>query len=125
MLREPNPTLNEKEQALVDSAPEKCLRQAVQRGALAPDSISTELSPRVAAVVHSIATGERVSLPERQNPSSVTQDYEWTLSALDSFPQIVHLLSEQALTPDEAMEAAHAIDDILGRYLTGTKYAAP
>ena len=55
----------------------------------------------------------------------MTQDYEWTLNTLDSFPQIVHLLSEHALTPDEAMEAAHVIDNILGRYLTGTKYAAP
>jgi hypothetical protein len=125
MLGEPNPALNEKEQALVDSAPEECLRYAVQRGALALDSISPKLSPRVAAVVQSIATGERGSLPERQGPNPATQDYERTLNALDSFPQIVHLLSEHTLTPDEAMEAAHAIDNILGRYLTGTKYAAP
>lgn len=125
MLGEPNPTLNEKEQALVDSAPEECLRHAVQRGALTLDEVSPGLSPRVVAVVQSIATGERVSLPERQEPSSVTRDYEWTLNALDSFPQIVHLLSEQVLTPDEAMEAAHTIDNILGRYMTGTKYAAP
>ena len=129
MLSEPNPILNEKEQSLVDSAPEECLRHAVQRGALALDemlsNLSPNLSPRLAAVVQSIATGERISRPERQGPSPVTQGYGWTLNALDGFPQIVHLLSEQALTPDEAMEAAHAIDNILGRYLTGTKYAAP
>jgi hypothetical protein len=125
MLGEPNPTLNEKERALVDSAPEECLRRAAQRGALALDEMLSNLSPRLAAVVQSIATGERVSLPERQGPSPVTQDYEWTLNTLDSFPQIAYLLSEHALTPDEAMEAAHVIDNILGRYLTGTKYAAP
>ena len=115
MLGEPNPTLNEKGQALVDSAPEEYLRHAVQQGALVLDEMLSNLSPRLAAVVQSIATGERVLIP----------DYEWTLNALDSFPQIVHLLSEHALTPDEAMETAHAIDNILGRYLTGAKYAAP
>jgi hypothetical protein len=147
MLGEPNPVLNEKEQALVDSAPEECLRHAVQRGALALDEISAKLSPRVIAVVQSIATGERLSLPEPginlqgvsagggrsrslqpsggQEPSAEAQEYEWTLDVLTSFPQIAHLLSEQALTPSEAMEAAHTIDHILGRYLTGTRYAAP
>lgn len=125
MLGEPSPALNEKERALVDSAPEECFRQAVQRGALTVDEMSSVLSPRVAAVVHSIATGERVSLPERQGPSTATQDYEWTLNVLADFSQIAYLLKEQTLTPDEAMEAAHAIDKILGRYMTGTKYAAP
>jgi hypothetical protein len=129
MLSEPNPALNEKEQALVNSAPEECLRHAVQRGALALDealsNLWPNLSPRVAAVVQGIAAGERVSLPERQGPSTAIRDYEWTLNALGNFSQIGRLLSEQALTPDEAMEAAHAIDNILGRYLTGTKYAAP
>jgi hypothetical protein len=125
MLSEPNPALNEEEQALVDSAPEKCLRQAVQRGALALDDMSTKLSPRVAAVVQSIATGERISLSDEQEPSTMAYEYEWTLSVLTPFTQIARLLKEQTLTPDEAMETAHAIDDILGRYMTGSKYAAP
>jgi hypothetical protein len=125
MLGGPNPVLNEKEQTLVDSTPEECLRHVVQRGALTLDEVSPRLSPRVAAVVHSIAAGERVSLTERRESSTATRDYEWTLNVLADFSQIAHLLREQALTPDEAMEAAHAIDKILGRYMTGTKYAAP
>jgi hypothetical protein len=125
MFFEPNPVLNKKERALVRSAPEKCLRHAVQRGALALDEMPSLPSPRVVAVVQGIATGERVSLPERQGPSMEAQEYDRALGVLTSFPQIAHLLKEQALTPDEAMQAAHAIDNILGRYLTGTRYAAP
>ncbi|MBN1811978.1 MAG: hypothetical protein JXA14_09100 [Anaerolineae bacterium] len=147
MLGKPNPVLNEKEQALVNPAPEECLRHAVQRGALALDRMSSMLSPRVIAVVQGIATGERISLPEQeidlerlsvgggssrsfeppegQRSSAAAQEYEWTLSVLAGFPQIARLLSEQALTPGEAMEAAHTIDNVLGRYLTGTRYAAP
>jgi len=35
------------------------------------------------------------------------------------------MLDEQVLTPDEALEAAQAIDHTLDRYMTGTRYAAP
>jgi hypothetical protein len=35
------------------------------------------------------------------------------------------MLHEKTLTPDEALKAAQAIDRTLGRYMTGTRYAAP
>jgi uncharacterized protein (TIGR00269 family) len=131
MLHTPNSVLNEKEQELLQSAPEECLRHAVQRGAVALDE--GLLSPRVAAVLQSIVTGERLSLPE-QVPSSrggvrtvppSDREYERTTQALSEFPQLTRLVSSRDLAPDEAMQVAHAIDDILGRYLTGTRYAAP
>jgi hypothetical protein len=128
MLGQPNPILDEKERSLVDWAPEECFRLAVQRGAFVLDEASSylqALSPRVLAVVHGIAAGERVSLPKGHGPSMTTPDCERALNVLNGFPQIVRLLNERTLTPDEAMEVAHAIDNILGRYLTGTKYAAP
>ena len=53
------------------------------------------------------------------------REHEWALTTLSEFPQITCLLSEQLISPDEAMQAAHTIDNILGRYLTGTRYAAP
>ena len=133
MLHMPNPALDEKEQELLQSAPEECLRHALQRGALALDEELSSLSPRVAAVLQSIATGERLSLPH-QEPSSREAvrtappsdwDYEWTLKTLSEFPQLASLVTNRDLTPDEAMGVAHAIDGILGRYMTGTRYAAP
>ena len=133
MLHNPNPALNEKEQELLNSAPEECLSHAVQRGALTLDYMRTLFSPRVLAVVRSIATGERLTLPgqesspERAIPSVLPsgREHEWALTALSEFPQITSLLSDQVISPDEAMQAAHAIEKILGRYLTGTRYAAP
>ena len=44
---------------------------------------------------------------------------------LAPYPQLQRLLDERALSGVEATAAAHAIDHILGRYLTGTRYAAP
>jgi hypothetical protein len=44
---------------------------------------------------------------------------------LGSHPYLTHLLDEQVLQPGEAMDVAHVIDDLLGRYMTGTRYAAP
>jgi hypothetical protein len=139
MFRTPNPALDEKEQGLLHSAPEECLRHAVQRGAVALDE--GLLSPRVVAVLQSIVTGERLSLPEQEPGLNVAmraampseekwqewqaEEQERTLKTLSEFPQLTRLLSDQVLTPGEAMEAAHAIDGILGRYLTGTRYAAP
>ena len=133
MLHTPNPVLNEKEQELLNSAPEECLSHAMQRGALALDEIESSLPPRVLAVVRSVATGERLTLPapgsssERAVPSVLPsgREHEWALTTLSEFPQITHLLSEQLISPDEAMQAANTIDNILGRYLTGTRYAAP
>jgi hypothetical protein len=133
MIHTPNPALNEKEQELMVSAPEECLSHAVQRGAIALDEMESSLQPRVLAVVRSIATGERETLPgpgssrERGVPTVLPpgQEHEWALRTLSEFPQIAHLLSEQIISPDEAMQAAQTIDNLLGRYLTGTRYAAP
>jgi hypothetical protein len=132
MLHNPNPTLSEKEQELLHTAPEECLSRAVQRGGLALDEMEA-LSPRVAAVVRSIATGERLTLPgpgssaERDLPSVLPsgREHEWALTTLAEFPQLSRLLSDHVISADEAMQTAHAIDRILGRYLTGTRYAAP
>jgi hypothetical protein len=35
------------------------------------------------------------------------------------------MLDQRFLTAEEAIEATHAIDHTLGRYLTGTRYAVP
>jgi hypothetical protein len=37
----------------------------------------------------------------------------------------LQLLDQDAVSPDEALQAAHQIDRLLGRYFTGTRYAAP
>jgi hypothetical protein len=154
MLGRPNPTLNEKEQALVNSAPEECLRQVVQRGAISLDQVTEELSPRAAAAVRNIVTGERLPAPpgERSFPDLpeelirsfeqargrspteadleqmrefVRAQTEHAQEILAPYPQLQRLLDERALSGVEATAAAHAIDHILGRYLTGTRYAAP
>lgn len=44
---------------------------------------------------------------------------------LSNHPQLVRMLDEEILAPDEAMAVVHVIDNALGRYLTGTRYAAP
>jgi hypothetical protein len=44
---------------------------------------------------------------------------------LAAHPQILDMVDRQILTPQEAWQAVHAIDMALGRYLTGTLYAAP
>lgn len=150
----PNPILSDEERELLDSAPEECLRRAVQRGALSLDRLTEGLSPRVAAVVRSIATGERLLAPDlesepawgtagrsharsmeaapsrgsergRPRPAAIPHLLELARSALSNHPQLARMLDEQVLTPDEALEAARAIDHTLGRYPTGTRYAAP
>lgn len=154
MLGRPNPTLNEKEQALVNTAPEECLRQAVQRGAISLDQVTEELTPRAAAAVRNIVIGERLPAPsgERSFPDLpedmirsfeqargcspteadleqmrefVRMQAEQAREILAPYSQLRRLLDEQALSGFEATEAAHAIDHVLGRYLTGTRYAAP
>jgi hypothetical protein len=151
MLDLPNPVLDKEELDLLNSAPEECLRHVVQRGALSLDEVTADLSPRAAAAVRFIATGERLAMPEgdpawdlgvvgrsRAVPDGsdgpalpatpegfADREEEHALLTLSSHAQLVHLLGEQRLTPSEAMAAAHAIDHALGRYLTGTRYAAP
>jgi hypothetical protein len=154
MLHSPNPVLNEEEAALLSPQPEECLRRAVQRGAISLDQATEELSPRVAAAVHSIVTGERPPAPpgERSFPDLpeelvrgfeqarghppteadleqmrefVRTQTEQAQAILAPYPHLQRLLDEQTLSGIEATAAAHAIDHILGRYLTGTRYAAP
>lgn len=140
MLNLPNPVLNKEELDLLNSAPEVCLRHVVQRGALSLDEVTAGLSPRVAAAVRFIATGERLAMPEGDAARALGADgpalpatpegpgdreEERASRTLSSHAQLVYLLDEQRLTPSEAMAAAHAIDHALGRYLTGTRYAAP
>jgi hypothetical protein len=148
MLDTPNPALNEEETALLTSQPEECLRLAVQRGAISLDRMTEEMSPRVAAAVRSVVTGERLpaspELPEElirqfeqargHPPTEVDLEQmrefermqtEQAQKILTPYPQLQRLLDEQTLSGVEATAAAHAIDHILGRYLTGTRYAAP
>jgi hypothetical protein len=154
MLNSPNPVLNKEEAALLTPQPEECLRRAVQRGAISLDQVTEDLSPRVAAAVRSIVTGERLPPPpgERSFPDLpenlvrgfeqargyspteadleqmrefVRTQTEQAQEILDPYPQLQRLLDEQVLNGAEATAAAHAIDHVLGRYLTGTRYAAP
>ena len=133
-----NATLNEEEQALLNPQPEECLRHAVARGALQLDQITEGLAPHIAAVVRSIATGERLvaseaapalsrglSEQDRKRAEFDAMQSEWVAGQLTNHPQLASMLEERILTPGEAMEAVHAIDHTLGRYLTGTRYAAP
>jgi hypothetical protein len=148
MLNTPNPALNEEEAALLTPQPEECLRRAVQRGAISLDQVTEELSPRAAAAVRSIVTGERLpaspDMPKelihqfeqaRGHPPTeadlermrefLRMQAEQAQAILTPYMHLQRLLDEQALSGTEATAAAHAIDHILGRYLTGTRYAAP
>lgn len=146
MAHRTSPILNDEERELLDAAPEECLRHIVQRGALPLDQVTDDLPPRVAAAVRSIAIGERLAaLPrvaaavrsiatsERLAALDVEPEPEgditdWGLRVremLPIHPQLMRMLDEEILTPGETMDAAHAIDHALGRYLTGTRYAAP
>jgi hypothetical protein len=149
MLNMPNPALNQEEVALLTPQPEECLRRAVQRGAISLDQVTADLSPRVAAAVRSIVTGERVPAPSADLPEELIRQFERVRGHLPTeaeleqmrgfmrahvaqaqeiltpYPHLLHLLDEQMLNGGEATAAAHAIDRVLGRYMTGTLYAAP
>ena len=126
MLDTPNPALNEEERALLGSAPEECLRHAIRRGALSLDQVTERLSPRVAAVVRSIATGERLpELAERKEASQPPPAGGQSDLDLSAYPQLQRTVDEEILTLAEAVEAVWTIDYALGRYPTGSKYAAP
>ena len=139
MAHRTSPILNDEERELLDAAPEECLRRVVQRGALPLDQVTDGLQPRVAAAVRSIATGERLAaLGVEPEPKRDMTDWSLTHSMdasyrshasvremLPGHPQLVRMLDEEILTPDEAMDVVHAIDYALGRYLTGTRYAVP
>ena len=148
MVNNPNPTLNKEEVALLSPQPEECFRRSVQRGAISLDQVTGELAPHVAAAVRSVVTGERLpaspELPEelihqfeqaRGHPPTeadleqmrgfVRAQTEQAQETLAPYPHLRHLLDEQMLTGGGAIAAANAIDRVLGRYLTGTLYAAP
>jgi hypothetical protein len=98
----------------------------------------------VSAIIGRIASGERlITSQERggvasrgdEQIRSGAADQECKFSAggleetkrssLVNHPALTQMMAEQVLTPDEALEAANAIDRALGRYLTGTRYAVP
>jgi hypothetical protein len=148
MRHQPNPVLNEKERKLLESEPEECFRHAVRRGAISLDEATTHLPPHIAAVVRCIATGERpggdavrsaahapavarnvatrgqFDAPTPPQPLD-SRERQSAQKSLAVHPQLAQMLNERALTADEALQAAHAMDDLLGRYPTGTRYAAP
>ena len=152
MSWKPDPILDDKERAMLTEAPETCLRSVLERGALSIHQITAGLSPRLAAVLQYVATGERsadlpdqeaeLELPDGRPPQreprkrepSAKVDHEqrgWvhrregTRWSLGAHPLLLGLLDEETLTPNEVMDAAHAIDRLLGRYMTGTRYAVP
>jgi hypothetical protein len=155
MLHVPTFELENGEADLLDNAPELLLERAVARNAVSLDQIAADLSPRSAAAVRAIATGERSALlnvdqiafleepplfefgvaaeddrpasdeskADDQDPRNAAGWIRQTLS--QPYPQLLEFVDQDALSPDEAMQAAHQIDGLLGRYLTGTRYAAP
>jgi hypothetical protein len=180
MFHTPHPDLNEEERALLGSAPEECLRHAVQRGVFSLDAITEHLTPRAAAVVRSIATEERTPapgpppaptlngqetrpgrapslgaalhgiaagayVPESSGESGeeecsrtqsrsaerpgceVVHDARWQANyeSLVVWPGLQNAVDEGILTAGEALGVANTIDGTLGRYMTGTLYAAP
>ena len=123
MTSELAPSLTDDERQLLESDPEECFRLAVQRGALSLEQLSEDLPPRVATAVRNIAAGERLPAPGVEAyPAQTLADVKRMLS---NHPRLAQMVGGRLLTPAEAMEAAHAIDHALGRYLTGTRYATP
>lgn len=155
MLHVPTFDLENGEAGLLDNAPELLLRRATARNAVSLDHIAADLPPRSAAAVRAIATGERSSLLDQDEISFLEEPplFEFGVAAEDDqpdsderqaddqgardaagwirqtlsqpYPQLLELVDQDALSPDEALRAAHQIDGLLGRYLTGTRYAAP
>jgi hypothetical protein len=130
MVHCPDPALNDEEEALLDLYPEECFRHAVQRGAISLNMVTEELDPRVAAAVRSTVTGERVPAPPTEQalaqvPAATEREISLAQSCLTPYPEFLRLMEEQTLSWAEALAAANAIDRVLGRYMTGTKYAAP
>jgi hypothetical protein len=177
MFHTPHPDLNEEERTLLGSAPEECLRHAVQRGVFSLDAITERLTPRAAAVVRSIVTEERPPTPgtpfarvlnpqetqpgkppslgaalhsiaagehmpessgeeelsrsesgsDEQSRREVSHDArrQADYESLAAWPGLQNAVDEGILTAGEALGVANTIDGTLGRYMTGTLYAAP
>jgi len=155
MLHFLNPLLDDEERRLLETAPESCFQRMVSRGALSLDDVISHLPPHVAEVLRGIAAGERVAegappqepsgpptdaelesgleyrddlqgLPREQARAYLQGENEQARVWLEgSYPTLLRLLDQGGLTPNEAVQAAQAMDSALGRYLTGTRYAAP
>ena len=140
MSSEPALALDQEEQALRDLDPEACLRRVIGRGAVSLDEVTASLSPHIAAALRSVVAGERPAAPGPSlaravpttehppgdsRPPEETEELAATRRMLGSHPHLTYLLDQQILEPGEAMHVAHTIDDLLGRYMTGTRYAAP
>lgn len=133
MLHNPNPVLNREERELLDSRPEECLRRAVRRSALPLDQITAGLPAPVRAAVRSIATGERPPRARARGkpdpggpqarPGRAADSANYGLGQV--YPHLEALIAAGVITPEEAMEAVRQVDSVLGRYATGTRYAAP
>jgi hypothetical protein len=145
---------------------------------LSLDQITEDLTPRAAAVVRNIATGERLPTPDpsqvgplrsqetrpgktpalgaalysmltgerapepsgeeealsplESEPADLPEvararDARWQANyqSLGAWPGLRRAVDEGMLTASEALGVANAIDRGLGRYMTGTLYAAP
>jgi hypothetical protein len=155
MLHNPSFELENGEWDLLDNAPEVLLRRAVDRNAVSLDRLAADLPPRSAAAVRAIAAGERPSFPEEEEIEFLEEPamFEFGVAAQEDrsrsgerdagdqgawdeagwirqtlsqpYPQLLQLVDQEALSPEEAMQAANQIDGLLGRYFTGTRYAAP
>jgi hypothetical protein len=99
-----------------------------------------DILPSLGAALRSLVAGERVSespeedrlsRPERgsadhvehQQPSDVAR--QTVYKSLGAWPGLQHAVDEGNLTASEALAVAQTIDGALGRYMTGTRYAAP
>ena len=114
---------------------------AVVRSIAAGERLSAPGKPSsLGAAPRSIVAGERVpgssteeavSAPEgtsAQRPGLEEQlvaSWQAHYQSLAAWPGLQDAVDEAVLTPVEALAVAHHIDGTLGRYMTGTRYAAP
>jgi len=120
MLSTPNPNLSEEERDLFLNRPEAYLRHAVAQGTVSLDSITENLTPRAADAVRGMVSAERAI-----QPSCAPRSGNAAPLPITPYPSLQQLLDEGTLDPEEVLAASQSIDAALGRYLTGTRYAAP
>jgi len=91
------------------------------------DDISfLEEEPAVFEFRASSETDQPPSDQSDANDQGARDAAQWIKDTLSQpYPQLLELLDQDALSPNEALRAAHQIDSLLGRYFTGTRYAAP
>jgi hypothetical protein len=108
--------------------------------ALAPQETAPGKLASLGVALRSIVTGERASeSPEEETPSplesasaqrpgleeQLAASWEANYQSLAAWPGLQGAVDEGVLAPVEALGVANYIDGILGRYMTGTRYAAP